>query len=240
MNGMFEAERPLGTSTLGTSTLGTSTLGTSTLGTSTLGTSTLGARGFAPLVCRIDIALPPLSLSSLVRRGRGSVYRIGRTGKVAFSIVRTGMFAGDGQAERVDGWLSLTGADGGIAALDLEVDPASVSLRWTDMVAGKRPVRWLPRLHFRSIGNVGASVGAGFNRGILRGLLDIDGTPRLQAMGVTELDRVRDAITGTEIASYRLDGEIDLASFAIPPDGVLLGDAILLSMRIDVEISPDD
>ncbi len=234
MNGMFEAERPLGTSTLGTSTLGTSTLGT----------STLGARGFAPLVCRIDIALPPLSLSSLVRRGRGSVYRIGRTGKVAFSIVRTGMFAGDGQAERVDGWLSLTGADGGIAALDLEVDPASVSLRWTDMVTGKRPVRWLPRLHFRSIGNVGASVGAsvgaGFNRGIVRGLLDIDGTPRLQAMGVTELDRVRDSITGTEIASYRLDGEIDLASFAIPPDGVLLGDAILLSMRIDVEISPDD
>ena len=196
------------------------------------------------LVCRVDIELPPLSLSGLVRRGRGTVYRIGRMGPVGFSIERPGLFTGHGQAERVEGWLSLNSADATIAAMELEVDPASVALRWTDTVAGERPIHGLPRLHFRSSASLGSSAGTGLaarsTGGVLRGLLDIDGTPRLQTMDVTLPDRARDSITGTEIVSYRLDGEIDLVSFALPPQGSLLGDAIVLTLRVDVEISPGD
>jgi hypothetical protein len=201
-----------------------------------------------PLLCRVDITLPNLSLSSLVRRGRGAAYRIARTGPVAFSVERPGMFAGHGQAERVDGWLSLSGADTTIAALDLEIDPASVGFGWTDIVAGHRPVRALPHLHFRSLASLAPGKGSNGqsrlttepNPGILRGLLDIDGTPRLQTLAVSVPDRVRDSITGTEIVSYRLGGEIDLASFALPPEGALFGDSIMLTVRMDVEISPGD
>ena len=226
--------------------------------------ASLTASDTLALLCRIDIALPPLSLSSLVRRGRGSIYRIGRTGPVAFSIQRHGMFAAHGQAARANGWLSLNSTDGAIAAIDLEVDPASVSVRWTEMVAGERPVHRLPRLHFRSLASLGAtrrtspgaardaslasslasSLGTGAGtasmRGILRGLLDIDTVPRLQTMDVTVLDRARDSITGTEIVSYRLDGEIDLASFATTPERSLLGDTITVTARMDVELSPGD
>ncbi|GEM_PF-5327674 len=197
---------------------------------------TRSARTAPNLTCQVDITLPTLSLSSLVRRGRGFAYRIGRVGPVGFSIERPGMFAAQGQAERVDGWLSLDTADGSIATLDLEIDPGTSSLCWTDMVAGVRPVRGLPRLHFRST----ASLPTRSNRRNLRGLLDIDGTPRLQTMEMTLLDRPRDSITGTEIASYRLDGQIDLASFTLPREVSLLGNPIMLSMRVDVEISPGD
>jgi polyisoprenoid-binding protein YceI len=180
-------------------------------------------------VCQITAELPVVGLSALGDRRRGVQYQLdARGGPLRFDVDYLGLVKGRGEVHRFTGALHLVGNALALSGLDLAIGSEDVSLTWLDTLPGMQPDAPRAQVRFQS----SAIETAGLRHWHLRGLLEIDGTARLQSADVSLTDRFVDAITGTEVAVFDLAGSLSSDVYGLAHPSA----TFTLALRIQVEL----
>lgn len=187
----------------------------------------------AALVCQARGQLPLASLSAASVARDEVVYQIDQR----HGPIECGVFAALGQVTGFASGIVLRRADTRLMRFDLTLDLGSFVLReWQKR--GSVPFGpWFtptayPLVRFRS----SAVAANGSGRAALRGLLELGGVTRLQALDLTLSTRPTDPITGTDIVDLEVSGRFRQTALGIALSDTMMSNALDLHLAAALEL----
>jgi polyisoprenoid-binding protein YceI len=190
------------------------------------------------LACQVEGVLPLASLSAASVQDDGISYRIDQSvGPFGYSVRQGGLFAARGELLRHSCGLTLRPVNMLVQSAEFAFDLTSFVLReWEQAGALPRVARFdvtdYPVVRFRS-----TAVGElGDGRQVVRGLVNVGGVTRLQALDLT-LSRPReDPITGTEVVDLLFTGRFEQRALGIALSDFVASHVLELRLSAAVEI----
>jgi polyisoprenoid-binding protein YceI len=188
------------------------------------------------LACQVNVALPPASLTAASAHDRQMTYRLNeRHGLVHCTVHQNGLFAMQGKLRRFSTVLAFALGETRLAKAEFEFDLTSFALDTFEQLGDAPYSRWLRLAEYPVARFCSTSVGEmGLSRHVIRGLLDIGGVTRLQALDLLCADPRKDPISGTQILDLCFTGHFRQAAL-----GISLSDIVpsnLLNLRVDCTV----